>query len=413
MTLTNRRRPVSPNSAPRDAAAPIARPRSKAGRHNVPKSIMTLVWIRAAGHCEQCGADLTVDVRSGRRVPWGDVAHIAPASADGPRSLDDYSPEDAARLTRDPANLMLLCPGDHRRTDRAAAAYGSVDLTRHHLSHLEQIRHAARRGETQRAEGLILLGQHWATENVIRPRDLQDAMLAEDLWAEATPRMHVLPAPYAGGRDELYWRSVERAIDEQLEGRLTRRTSSHGDPVQLCIAAMADIPSLMRVGRQLGDRSNHVVFSRNRKTVLRWPDPSAAPPEYLYEPPTEGPGPLALVLSLSATIPLRDVHAALPGARVAIFTTSRPDYGLLQSRAAIHAFRSALQMRLSELEAGSAEPIHVFAAVPAALALEFGALLSTQHAHPYVIYDREGANNAFVTVMSLGPRQPSMTHPHD
>lgn len=404
----NARRTLTPTDATGPASAsPGGGRNTKPGRYNVPKSIVTLVWIRAAGHCEQCGADLTADFRSGRRVPWGDVAHIAPASARGPRSLDDYTPEDAARLTRDPTNLMLLCPGDHRRMDRAAAAYGSEDLTRHHLAHLEQIRHAARRGETQRAEGLIILGQHWATENVLRPRDLQDAMLAENLWAEATPRVHVLPTPGTGGRDELYWRSIERSIDEQLAGRLTRRTSSQGDPIHLCIAAVADIPSLMRVGRHLGDRSNHVVFSRDRSTVLRWPDPVAAPPEFTYVPAPEGAGPLVLALSLSAEVPLRDIHATLPTARVATLSTPKPHYGLLRSRAAIHSFRTALQMRLSELEAATPEPIHVFAAIPAALALEFGALLSTQHAHTYVIYDREGAGNAFVAAMTLGPRQPS------
>jgi hypothetical protein len=64
-----------------------------------------------------------------------------------------------------------------------------------------------------------------------------------------------------------------------------------------------------------------------------------------------------------------------------------------------------LQARLSQLEAESDQPIHVFAAIPAALGIEFGALLSTQHAHRYVIYDREGESNAFAVAMELGPRR--------
>jgi hypothetical protein len=51
----------------------------------------------------------------------------------------------------------------------------------------------------------------------------------------------------------------------------------------------------------------------------------------------------------------------------------------------------------------------LFAAIPAAIALEFGALLSTNHAHRYVIYDREGGSNRFAKMMELGPRQPSPT----
>lgn len=382
----------------------------KKGRFGVPELVKLLVWIRAAGHCEQCGADLTVDLRSGRAVRLGDVAHIAPASTDGPRAFEDYTPEEADRLSSDPDNLLLLCPGDHRRTDRSPVAYPISDLQQHHLSHIAQIRHAAQRGETQRAQGLIVLGRHWATENVIRPRDLQEAMLSEGLWAEADPVVHVLPEPSRNGRDELYWQTVERSIDEQLEDRLAKRTSRYGDSLNLCVAGVADIPSLIRVGRQMGDRSNRFLYSRDRQYILKWPNPLAPPPEFLYTPPGDGEGPIALVLSLSAEVPQRDVLTALPGSRIALFTTLQPRYDLLQSRAAIHAFRKELQIRLSQLEAESDQPIHVFAAIPAALAIEFGALLSTQHTHRYVIYDREGESNAFVAATKLGPRRASTIH---
>ena len=81
----------------------------KLKRFDVPEGVAQLVWIRAAGHCEQCGADLTVDLRSGRRVKLGDVAHIQPASIGGPRAPINFTPEEAKRLSSDPGNLMLLC----------------------------------------------------------------------------------------------------------------------------------------------------------------------------------------------------------------------------------------------------------------------------------------------------------------
>lgn len=383
------------------------KPQAKKKRYDVPDSVKLLVWIRAAGHCEQCGADLTKDVRSGRSIYSGDVAHIVPASTDGPRSFEGYTPEEAERLSSDPDNLMLLCPGDHRRTDRSPEAYPISNLQLHHQAHVAQIRHAAERGETQRAQAVIILGRHWATENVIRPRDLLGAMLAEQLWAQADPSVIVLPEPGRNGRDEHYWQSVERCVSEKLEDRLTKLTGRHGDPLNLCVAALADIPSLIRIGRQLGDRSNRVQFSpsRDRSLGLNWPNPLSAPPEFISTLPESGAEPIALVLSLSAEIPERDVLAALPNARIAKFTTRQPCYDLLQARGDLHAFRSAIQPVLSQLEADSALPIHVFAAIPAALAVEFGALLSTQHAHRYLIYDREGGSNDFFKAMELGPRQ--------
>jgi len=399
-----RRKPHAPT--PRKAKAPIPSSAPRRKRFEIPKSVVYLVWIRAAGHCEQCGADLTVDLRSGTRVKWGQAAHIAPASVDGPRTWEDYTAAEAARLSKDPDNLVLLCPSDHVRVDRAPTAYPIANLKRHHAAHLAQIRHAAQRGETQRAQGVIILGQHFATENTLRPRDLLDAMLSEGLWAEDKVVLHVLPSPGRAGRDALYWQSIERSIDEHLEDRVAKLTSRHGDPLNLCVAALADIPSLIRVGRRLGDRSNRVLYSPHREHVLHWPDVTAAPPAFTFDFAGGGGGPIALMLSLSARIPERDVRQALPDARIATFTTPQPHYGLVQNRSVIHAFRNALQVQLSRLEAETDQPIHVFAAIPAALAVEFGALLSTQHAHRYLVYDREGGN-AFVPAMELEPRRPS------
>jgi hypothetical protein len=107
---------------------------------------------------------------------------------------------------------------------------------------------------------------------------------------------------------------------------------------------------------------------------------------------------------LSAELADEAISHALPGARIARFTVPLPEYGLVRNRNTIDSFRNALQPRLSQLEASTSEPIHLFAAVPAAIAIEFGALLSTQHAHPYRIYDR-GDGNRFVPMMDLGPRR--------
>jgi hypothetical protein len=78
---------------------------------------------------------------------------------------------------------------------------------------------------------------------------------------------------------------------------------------------------------------------------------------------------------------------------------------MLQNRRVIHAFRDALQVVLSKLEALTPDPIHVFAAIPAALAIEFGAVLTTQHQHPYQIFDRDkDAQNSFQPALFLGPK---------
>lgn len=378
--------------------------KKQARRFSTPDPVKRLVWVRAAGHCEQCGNDVTRDFRTGTTFNWAAVAHVLPASPQGPRAPEGYDEAAAQRHTSDPDNLMLLCPSCHARTDLDADGYPTHDLSRHHRDHVEQIRHAAHRGETQRATGLIILGGHFATENVVRARDLADAMLSESLWADGDVQVLHLRGPGPDGRDELYWRAVEEDVDGHLQNRLIKRTSEHGDPLNLAVVGLADIPSLVRVGRQLGDRSNRFLFSKVRGGTLRWTDPEAPAPAWTYTAPPTGDGPVALVLALSAELADAVILDALPGARIARFSVPIPAYDLIRNRGIIDSFRSALQPYLSQLEASTHESLHLFAAIPAALAIELGALLSTQHAHTYRIYDRD-AGNRFTPMMDLGPRR--------
>jgi hypothetical protein len=82
------------------------------------------------------------------------------------------------------------------------------------------------------------------------------------------------------------------------------------------------------------------------------------------------------------------VADALPGARIAEFSIAEPSIAMVRNRRVIGAFRDALQMRLSKLEATADEAIHLFMAIPAVLAIELGALLTMQHRHTYKLYDR-------------------------
>lgn len=344
------------------------------------------------------------DYRAGHSMKWGEVAHIMPASPKGPRGRAPHDAEQAQALTNDSANLMLLCPSCHDKIDRDAEGYPEQDLSSLHHAHLERIQLAASTPEGGRAIALIVQSQHFSTNNDIGVRAFLTAMSAEGLAAFGHPVKLVLDAPGPGGRDAAYWKSLEDKMRYELEHKLSRRGGSHGDAPALAVVGVADMPALVLLGQCIGDRSNRSLFSFSREHGLSWPDSGAAPPEYLYTEPPEGDGPLALVLSISAQVPDRDVLAALPGARIATLTIPEPSYAMVKNRVVIHAFRDALQIQLSRLEAMTAGPIHVFPAVPAALMIEFGALLTTEHQHPYLIFDRDkNDQDRFKPALPLGP----------
>lgn len=382
----------------------VSNPPAVQGRFNTSDEVKRVVWTFAAGHCELCGLDLTHDFRVGQPMRWGEVAHILPASPKGPRGQGCHDAELARALTNDPANLMLLCPGCHDKIDRDAEGYPMHDLSDLHDAHVGRIRLAASTPEAGRAIALIVLSQHFSTINSIDERDLLTAMSAEGLAAFSHPIKLTLDSPVPTiGRDASYWKSQEARIRSVLERQLELRGGALGDRPKLAIVGIADMPALVLVGQCLGDRCSRLLFSSNREHGVRWPDLAAVPPSYISHLPPEGDGPIALVLSISALVPERDVLAALPNARIATLTIPEPSYAMVKNRSVIHAFRDALQILLSQLDALTDQPIHVFPAAPAALMIEFGALLTTEHRHPYVILDRDKDDDGkFKPAMQLG-----------
>nr|WP_240775849.1 SAVED domain-containing protein [Nissabacter sp. SGAir0207] len=365
-----------------------------------------MVWVKMAGHCELCGTDLTHDFRVGTSMQWAEVAHILPASPKGPRGREEHSDEQAKNLTNDFSNLMLLCPNCHEKIDRDDEGYPEDDLSGLHESCLARIRLAASQPAEGRAIALIVQSQHLASTSNIPAGELLTAMSSEGLTAFGSPINVTFREPGSRGRDDIYWQLIKDDIDQKISGELARRGGNFGDMPALALVGLADIPALIMLGQAIGDRSNRYLFSRSRTHGLHWPSKAASPPDYIFAAAPSGDGPLALVLSISATIPERDIEAALPGARIASLTIPEPSYAMVSNRNVINAFRDELQKHLSQLEASTDQPINLFAAIPAALAIEFGALLTTQHQHPYVIFDRDNSDQ-FRPMLTIGhPQEP-------
>lgn len=363
-------------------------------RQNTSEVTKTMVWIRAAGHCELCGKNLLEEVVSLKNLYEGEVAHIRPAAM-GPRAPAGYSEKDAQLLTNDPNNLMLLCPNCHTSIDKAdEGVFTTEDLIDRHQGYLERIQVAATTPHNDFGAGIIVLGKHFSTKARIDPSELQRAMFAQGIRPNHRPLPIELP-DIISARDQAYYESVRHLLSRRIELDFSAARSQMGDDPCIAITGLADIPSLMIAGNLLGDRRRRMVFNLDRDTRLQAPNPAAPLPVYEYIPPREGSGPVALVLNISATIPPIDVLEALPGARIATFAAPKPSVHHVQHHGFIAAFREQLQIQLSALEASVAEPIHVFAAIPPGFAIEFGALLSMNHQHGYCIFDRQGATNAF------------------
>lgn len=364
-------------------------------RQATDNKVINFVWCRAAGHCELCSKDLTLDLVTLTPVKLGEVAHIFPASKNGPRAMPSQTTATSKALTDDPKNLMLLCTNCHTGIDKTPEGYPANDLTDAHLAFVQAVEFAANVNKYNVAAGVIILGHHFTTSNNIDPSELQAAMWRDRLRPISLPLKIVLPEIDQHGRDDRYYGNVRRKFKDNFERELTRFQGQLGDKPVVGVVGLADIPSLIICGQEFGDRIRHEIYSTNRVTRLMWPDKTAGNPDFTFTFSDKQNQVNALVISISAEIPDRDVIAALPNCEIAKFKLTVPNYGAVQNPAAIDHFGNELQKALSRLEAASSEPIHVFAAIPAAMAIKFGSLLSTNHKHPYAIYDRDPPSNAF------------------
>ncbi len=364
-------------------------------RFDTDPKVKNYVWCRAAGHCELCSKDLTFDLITLTPAKLGEVAHVIPASPQGPRSDADQTAATSEILTNNPSNLMLLCGCCHTYIDKTPEGYPVNDLTTAHKAFVDSVQFAAKEKIYNVATGVIILGHHFSTANNVDPSELQSAMWRDQLRPVSLPLKIVLPEVDRYGRDARYYENVRIKFKDNYTRELTMYKGELGDNPIVGIVGLADIPSLMICGQEFGDRVRHQIYSSNRITRLNWPDKDASTPDFTFTFSNAENRVNALVISISAEIPKRDVIATLPDCEIATFRISEPNYNLVKNANTIDYFGVELQKALSLLEAASPETIHVFAAIPAAMALKFGSLISTNHRHKYAIYDRNKPDNSF------------------
>lgn len=375
------------------------------GRTKLTSTTSVYLWSRAGGACALCGEDLLQDIRTHRRVRWGELAHIIGAQPGAARGDEILS---SAHET-DPDNILLLCPSCHTKVDRDAVTYTVEMLQQRKLWHEERIRTAASKPASAQALPIVLASVIANTPNNINDDVIAEALLQEGLvrGRDATMRIGPIdPAPY-GGRIEAYWEQNARELRHELTDRLEGRAANQGPLDKVAFFGRADMPSLMAAGMILGNRCQLRIFQPRRSDGRwTWPDSDAAPPRFHWNDPAQlqGSDPLALVLSLSVQIPLEDVRAAFPpgvSPRIVEFTVDEPDFELVKGPRIGVAFHEEIRRCMGELERhlGSEKTLHVFPAMPASLATHFGCAMTLNFIPKLQIYDRDAERHFFKAMM--------------
>jgi hypothetical protein len=154
---------------------------------------------------------------------------------------------------------------------------------------------------------------------------------------------------------------------------------------------------LIQLGSLLSDIPTAEVYQRHREPPSwNWQEHSEDI-QFSVQRPTETDGAPALVFSLSATIVNERVDAVLPDANIWKVSIDAPHNDFLQSRQQARSFRAVVRRTMDDIKAlhGQSTTIHIFPAMPVALAVEFGRVRMPKADLPLLIYDENRVAGGF------------------
>lgn len=388
------------NKAAKAIPAPV-----KETRPDLPRSVVAHVWMRSGGRCAfpGCNIPLWKDLLTNRGVNTALIAHIVAWTADGPRGDKVLSP----KLAKDAGNLMLLCHAHHTLVDEDVAQY-TVEVLQGYKNRQEKRIELLTSIDEDRRTTIILLqapiGPH------VDPMRLDHARLAAAESGHYPGEQLIrIDLTGLGSRDHEmdYWPRATELISSQLKTAL--RSMRHTERVDhVSVMALAPIPLLIHLGRELGDKLEAHVYNLHRVPKgWRWPRDERRFTEF-HTLPKEvvdaGATEVGLLVSVTSNVQREHVRNVLPEpAPLLELRTDAPVPDVLRHPDELTAFVRAFQRIMERIhnETPRATRIHLFTGVPVACAVEMGrSLLPKVHA-PIQVYDFNQATQGFVPAIEI------------
>ena len=225
----------------------IQRPpgKAKVDRERVPPGVVREVWARAGGICAypRCPVVLYRDPALRTRASFGEVAHNVAALPGGERGQLDRSRE----LSKDPENLVLLCPNHHSLVDEKGAAQRYPDslLAEWKHRHEAAIRMAGTLSSGTAADALVLQGPIGGQPTALDPGSMPFAMLQVGLVLDQEPAVVSVDASHYAPKSVAYWHHAIACVRNEIK---IRQTLWGRQRRPIAVFALADMPTLMALG---------------------------------------------------------------------------------------------------------------------------------------------------------------------
>lgn len=361
-----------------------------------------LLWAKTGGRCQYrgCNKSLYNDIVTKRNFNQSYIAHIVADEPGGPRGDINRS----KLLADDITNLMLLCDSHHRLIDKIEVARHPesvlLEMKKEHEDRIERVT-----GISHEMQSHILV--YKANVGVHTP-EMSYQTVSEHLLPEYYPaRSETIDLSLSNSlqrdKDDAFWTTELQNLETQFNRKLLQGFAK-GEIKHLSVFAFAPMPLLVKLGTLINDIYHVDIFQpvRNPKT---WKlNSEASQVSYKVEAPAGKSEIVALNISLSATI-TNDRITNVLGRDCSIYTLAidKPFNDFLKSKKELQEFSAVVRRLLNEIKAeyGEKTPLHIFPAMPVAMAVELGRIWMPKADTPLIIYDQNTANGGFSKVMEI------------
>jgi len=322
-------------------------------------------------------------------------------SPDGPRG----DPVRSRTLEKDIRNLMLTCRDHGKIIDDSAreAEYPEELLLEFKREHEQRVRMLTEASEDAQTHVLLLQASIDARDLEIDPRAAFRAILPK-YPAEEAPLIIDLSGVAIAADSEGFFSTMAESITKQTRALLSRRPG--GRTIRrLSVFALAPIPLLVHFGHILGDILQVDLYQRHRDSqdwTWRGEDEAEDFYDFLKPEAVDDPGrEIALLLSVSELVRREEVEATLKSQPLLYEIRARdPGLDFLSSRKRLEMFGREARKALTHLRGlyNQERTVHLFAAVPVPVAIEFGRHIKA-HNSAFALYEYRKRDRTYVRAL--------------
>lgn len=340
----------------------------------IPKATQITLWVRAGGRCEfdGCNQYLLEHAISGTSGNFAELAHVVAFKEAGPRGSADR-PTDVHSID----NLMLLCAACHKVVDTDPDRFTVRVCRDFKAAHEDRIFRLTETSPDRRTVALVVKADIGGQRVVVSLADMQAAVSPRYLLQGDVTTIDLSALPDC--QSNASWIAKRQAVAKQAQVVIERALDDDAPARHISVFALAPMPLLIALGRELSNKVPVSLYQRHRDTEAWTWQEGRARAAFVHSVLQTGSDleRVAAVFSLSGTIARR----SLPG-----FVDSRywiyeftlrdqtPNPRFLNGEADLEAFRRAYMelLRTITMRHGQLDALELFPAVPAPIAVAIG-----------------------------------------